>query len=150
MHVRMSVAIVTCLLALPVVANAQTPVGDVTLLIPVNLTKLSSKITQVYVRCLLMSDAFPASFRASALGGPGVREIDTSATAPVSGGQIVTTMKVVFSIGSLDSPNGKTATYLCNLGGGMPGYGQDFSITHNDPAWRVSPNTGGLRGAFTW
>lgn len=148
MHARVSVAIVAgYLFALPVAANAQSIAGDVTLQIPLNLTKLSTDLTAVAVRCRLWSDAIRAR---GPSGQPTNEVLRSSGPVPVTGGQVVTTVNVVMPIESLVNPSGQTATYLCNLVGLIGGAGEDMTGDNTNPARRLTPSPGGLRGTFTW
>ena len=71
---------------------------------------------------------------------------------PVSNGQLVTTLSIVFSKFTLMiNPAGATATYQCILeGSDRTGLWGLFTDSSTQPQFRLTPNTAPLRGTFTW
>lgn len=144
---RLSLAIlVACLVAAPDVAVAQVPGGDVTLKVPLNLTKLSADIVKVRVTCTLASAAMTAN-------SPDLdpHRMSRSNEVPATNGQVVGTATLVFSNFTLTNPAGATATYICSL------YGIDktpttqfFLDSSTFPQFRVTPTPAELRGTFAW
>ena len=141
------VILVACLVAAPDVAVAQIPGGDVTLKVPLNLTKLSTDIVRVRVICGLQSTALIA-INAE---GRETHYIGVTIDAPASNGQVVTTLTFVFSKFTLVNPSGVTASYRCNLAGiDKAGQAALFNASHDLPQFRVTPTADDLIGTFTW
>jgi hypothetical protein len=145
---RFSVAILAgCLLAVQAPLVAQYPAGDVTLKVPLNFTKLSTELARIKVSCRLQSLALIAVD----LQGQETHGVATSIDVPVSNGQAVTTVTVVFSNFSLTNPAGVTANYQCSvMGFDRTGSGSSFSETSADPKYRLTPAPAPLTGTFTW
>lgn len=131
-------------MTMPGTLSAQTMI---TLEVPVNLTKLSSEVTQVEANCNLISNAITTG---SVGMSPNVMIGRDRLT--VLGGQLVSTFRVVFEIpaSALSAPIGKTAEYQCNLVGytskGAAGFSEDdpTSPMYMKPA----PKT--IVGTFVW
>jgi hypothetical protein len=90
----------------PQTAAAQEPT-QVTLNVPVNLTRLSPDISKLRLACGIRSDAIATRDHI----------VGVTQEVPTSGGQINATIPVVISIASLDDPTGKLATVRCTLEG---------------------------------
>lgn len=144
------VLLTACLVGVPGGAGAQTTTGgDVTFRVPLNLTRISPDIATIVVACRLESAAIgdqngqPIVDRTSRL--------DRQQEFPVTGGQVITTATIVFSIPSLVDPSRYPAIYGCRLLGitksGMSG---GFSATSTDLAFRLSPTPAVIEGTFTW
>jgi hypothetical protein len=146
---RLSLAIlVTSLVAAQDLVVAQVSGGDVTLQIPMKLTKLSTDITKVTVSCTLDSQAL----RYDEQGRQTTRIFADSGDVPVSHGQLVTTLSIVFTKFTLMiNPAGVTATYSCFLTGtDRTGMTANFSDSSTFPQFRVTPTPPPLRGTFVW
>jgi hypothetical protein len=145
---RLSIAILAgCLVAAQDLVVAQVPGGDVTLRVPLNLTKLSTDITKVRVSCRLQSTALIAYD----LQGQESHGMAGGTDVPVSNGQVVTTATVVFSNYTLTNPGGATASYQCNLVGfDRTGISSNFTESNPDPKFRLTPAPGILTGTFAW
>jgi hypothetical protein len=120
--------------------TAQT---TVTFEVPVKVTQLSTEILKIRVLCNIRSDAIVAP---SAGGASEVDEV------PVVGGQVVTTMRVIFVFpeGTLRAPVGKTATYSCELGLRTATGAGAFSETSSNLAHVVKPQPAVITGTFVW
>lgn len=145
---RLSLAIlVACLVAAQDVAVAQVAGGDVTLKVPLNLTKLSTDLVKVRVSCALQSTAL----RTIDAQGQETQRAFVTSEVPVSNGQVITTLTLVFSKFTLVNPAGVTATYGCSLGGtDNRGQGSVFEASNPFLPFRVSPTPANLTGTFTW
>ena len=141
-------------LCVPGAAAAQTATATltfetaVTFLLPVNLTQLSPDLEKVRLSCNLLWN--------SALTKPSLPATWPRAEdfAMVVSGQVITTMKVEFVIGSgwLTDPIGKQADYQCVLEGystTLQRWGF-FSDTAPEPAFRLKPAPGPINGTFIW
>ena len=143
---RLSIAILAGCLVAAQDAVAQVPGGDVTLKVPLNLTKLSTDITKVRVSCTLDS----AALRSDAQGRLTTR-IFADTEVPVSNGQLVTALSIVFSQFTLISPAGATATYNCSLDGtDRTGRTALFTDSSPFPQFRLTPTPAPLIGTFAW
>ena len=148
---RLSLAIlVACLVAAPDVAVAQVPGGDVTLKVPMNLTKLSTELAKVRVSCQVDSTAL----RYDEQGRTTTTIFADSGYIPVSNGQVITTASIVFSKFSLmNNPAGVTATYSCSLDA-VDRAGLEGLLTTTRPQiypqFTLTPTPAVLRGTFTW
>lgn len=128
---------------------AQTTSGDVTFEMPLNLTDMSSDIIKIQVACSITSDAIPPN-----QPGPkgASRTVKAQIELPVTGGQLVTTAKVVVPVSGLDNPIGKTANYKCSI----TGYSASlqrwnwFSEADPTPAFRLMPTPERFTGSFVW
>jgi hypothetical protein len=142
------VILVACLVAAPDVAVAQVPGGDVTLNVPLNLTKLSADLTKLRVSCQLYSTAL----KSDELTRTTTVIFADSGYVPVSNGQLVTTLSIVFSKFTLTTnPAGVTADYTCDLAGAdKTGFEAPFSASSPYPAFKLTPTPARLRGTFTW
>ena len=140
--------LVTCLVAGQDLAVAQVAAGDVTLKVPVNLTKLSTDLVKVRAACGLRSTAIRF---VNPTTGQETQTVVASVEAPVSNGQVITTLTVVFSKFSLVNPAGVTATYQCDLLG-TDRTGLSGTLTEGQPvgAFRLTPSLGTQSGTFTW
>lgn len=145
MRARILVATLTLMslgAARPVAAQA-----TLTLEVPLNLTQLSPKIVVVRVACELRGDALvnPTGPMASVL---------SHADSPVNGGQVVTTLKVVFTLseGSVVGPTGRSFNYVCRLRGATSVNGAfiDFQETSPWPEFVLKPNPTANAGSFVW
>jgi hypothetical protein len=146
---RLSFAIlVACLVAAPDVAVAQVPGGDVTLKVPVNFTKLSADLAKIRLSCSLDSPALMYDEQ----GRTSTRIFADSGRLPVSNGQFVTTLTVVFTKFTLKSnPAGVTATYRCDLDSeDRTGFEAPFNASSQYPAFKLTPTPAALTGTFTW
>ena len=145
---RLSLAIlVACLVAAPDVAVAQVPGGDVTLKVPLNLTKLSTDILRVRVYCQLKSTAL----RALDAQGRETQLVSVTNFFPVVNGQVVTTVTAVFSNFTLINPSGVTADYRCNVAGiDKNNVTAMFNDAHQLPQFRLTPSVDDQAGTFTW
>ena len=146
MSPRMPAALAALCLLIPAAATAQTK-AEVTLRVPLNLTKLSTDIERVYVVCTLTSNAFSAA-------GPGGGSVNKQLSIPASNGQVVDTASVVFSA-SLDPAKLRsypTASYQCRLSGFSASLqrADAFSDSHATAAFRLSPTPAVLSGSFNW
>ena len=144
---RLSLAtLVACLVAAPDVVFAQVPAGDVTLKVPLNLTKLSADLVKIRVSCQLQSTAL----RALDAQGQETQRIMVTTEVPVSNGQVVTTLTFVFSKFTLINPAGVSASYSC-FPNGTDRTGLSGPLTDTQPPqFRVTPSLGSLNGTFTW
>lgn len=150
MKLRTSTVLLTaCVLAASTAVSAQTNAGDVTLRVPLNLTRLSPEIAKVVVSCKLESGAIgdqngqPTPDRYVVL--------DAKKEIAVTGGQVVTTADVVFSIPSLVNPSAYQAIYGCRLTGiTKAGRSDGFSATTPDPVFRLVPTPVNFEGTFAW
>ena len=145
---RLSLAIlVACLVAGQNLVVAQVPAGDVTLKVPLNLTKLSADLVKVRVSCRLQSTAINA-FNAN---GEQTHDLFVTNEVPVSNGQVVTTLSIVFTNFTLTNPAGVSASYGCSLGGtDKLGQGSVFNDSNPLLAFRLTPTPANLAGTFTW
>lgn len=145
---RLSIAILAgCLVAAQALVVAQVPGGDVTFKVPLNLTKLSTDIAKVRVSCRLQSTVL-TTINAE---GQQTNSMSVTTEIPVSNGQVVTTATVVLSNFSLTNPAGATASYQCSLMGfDRTGNGSNFSESHPDPKYRLTPAPAPLAGTFMW
>jgi len=145
---RASLAIlVICLVAAHAPVVAQIAGADVTFKVPLNLTKLSPDITKVSVRCRLDSTALVG------VNGSGqqTHTLTVTTEVPVSNGQVVTTLTIVFSQFTLVNPTGVSASYGCNLTGtDKTGAVSSFTDSNPLPQFRVTPTPRDLAGTFTW
>lgn len=131
-------------IAAPRSISAQTMI---TLEVPVNVTKLAPEVQKIRVMCNLNSEAIVP---ATAGGVPSVTALDE---VPVVGGQVVSTLRVVFTFpaGSLKEPIGKSARYECSLGGVTPNGTGGFSdqIASTLPLY-MKPPPPVIAGNFVW
>jgi hypothetical protein len=114
------VAMTITALAVPASSTAQAVSADVTLKFPLNLTQLPPDVSKVRVECVISSaaitDAEPGLAGTSfAPGTP--RYVRKTQEFPVSGGQVVTAVTLLFSFTALNDPVGKTADIICQLWG---------------------------------
>ena len=75
-----------------------------------------------------------------------------SVDVPVSGGQAVTTVTVVWAWALVDNAAGVAASYECSLlgfSGSLQNY-DSFSETQANPAFQVTPTPVALSGSFVW
>jgi hypothetical protein len=155
MRTRLAIAVVTAwVLGTPEVSHAQlggallSGAGtSVTLVLPVNLTQLSSDLERVRLRCGVASGAltWPSST---------LEQIEFKDEVPAFGGQLVTTMKVMvlIPVEYLKDPIGKTADYFCSIEGfsrSLQRWGA-FSETSTVPALLLKPAPSVIQGTFTW
>jgi hypothetical protein len=139
----------SCLLALPNAGAAQSPAGDVTLQVPLNLTQLSTDIAKILIRCSITSSALRVT-------EPKTGQVGTTLSnrieVPVTGGRLVTTAKIVFSPQTLVDPTGKSANYQCDLIGfsNSQQNWSPFSDSAPIAAFRLSPTPAPLAGSFVW
>ena len=150
MKLRTSTVFLTaCVLAASIAVSAQTNAGDVTLRVPLNLTRLSPEIAKVVVDCKLESGAIGDQ------NGQPIRDrlvvLDAKQEIAATGGQVVTTANVVFSIPSLVNPSAYQAIYGCRLRGiTKTGQTDSFSATSTDPIFRLVPTPAQFEGKFAW
>lgn len=156
MRTRFAIAVVTAwVLGTPGVSHAQFTVAQlsgagtsVTLILPVNLTQLSSDLELVRLRCGVFSEALIApSYMTGEASVPKDEVL-------VLGGQLVTTMKVMVPIPAefLKDPVGKSAEYQCAIDGFSKSLQRwdMFSETSTVPAFLLKPAPSVIRGTFTW
>lgn len=150
MKLRMSATLLTgCVLVTSNAVNAQTNAGDVTLRVPLNLTRLSPEIAKVVVSCKLESAAIGDQNGQPITGRLVV--LDAKQEIAVTGGQVVTTASVVFSIPSLVNPSAYQAIYGCRLTGiTKAGRSDGFSAITPDPVFRLVPTPANFEGTFAW
>jgi hypothetical protein len=142
MKARLMLACMTIILAAPASSAAQTMSTEVTLNVPVNLTQLGPDVAKVRVACSIASSAIiTASDKAEKL-----QEV------PVSGGQVVTTMSLVFSFTGLDNPVGKSATVACAITGFSTSQQTWDPFTQNatNPSFRTTPSITFIQTGFVW
>lgn len=127
-------------LSTPATLRAQT---QVTFEAPVKLTQLAPEITAVHLYCEIKS---------TAIVSPNPGRMSATDEVPVVAGQSTTTLRVVltFPQGSLQSPVGVTASYLCELKGRTQNGLGGFSDTATNPTWVLKPNPVAIQGTFVW
>lgn len=156
MRIHRFLALIPALAMFPALAQDQPVPGDVTFVVPLNLTRLAADITQVDVTCFITSEAIPAArmTRDRLMG---------HVVMPVAGGRVVTTANVVVAVpqGSLVEPAGKTANYECMLSGYSTGVRDGrttivragwypFDETRAGPSFRLMPMPQPITGSFNW
>lgn len=144
-RILLSVMVVQALLVPSGAIDAQTVSAEVTIKVPVNLTQLGPDVGKVVVACNIQSSAITN-------GSPNVNEVNRFTDVPVSGGQVVTTVTLVFSLTQLNNPVGKTAAVLCNLTGwstSQQAYVQ-FGPNSPNPSFRTTTNPPDLNSTFVW
>lgn len=123
-------------------AQTGTVAADVTVNVPINLTQLGPEITKIKLFCSITSVAIT--------NAPN-NTVKKDQELPVSGGQVVTTASLLFSITGLDNPVGKQFTVACNTqaySSTSSSWG-DLNDTATNPSFKVSsPMRNGL--TFTW
>lgn len=131
-----------CLLAAPASGAAQTVQTTVTLVVPLNLTQISPEVTKVLVTCAIKSIALTGKSQ-----GTMMQEV-----IPLSGGQLVTTVTLVFPVTGLDNPVGKDATVTCSLSGFSPQSEKWFQFEDNSAslAFRTKPSLPSISASFVW
>ena len=155
-----SAALAAGMLGLCPPAWAQTIPGDVTFEVPLNLTRLDSRITQIDITCYITSDAIPAVD--NRMGGENRNRLVGEVTLPVTLGRLVTTANVVVPVaaGRLVDPIGKSANYECMITaysagtrsrtGGTPAGWGFLEENSANPAFRFSPTPQPITGSFDW
>jgi hypothetical protein len=136
----LAVALVLCALSSPATLGAQT---QVTFEAPVKLTQLAPEITAVQLYCEIKS---------TAIVSPNPGRLSATDEVPVVAGQLTTTLRVVltFPQGTLQSPVGQTATYMCEIKGRTQSGLGGFSDTATNPIWVLKPNAAPVQGTFVW
>jgi hypothetical protein len=142
--------LITCLTIVPQGLRAQSGVstgkGDpvISFDVPVKLSNVMSDISKVAVWCRITSSAI--------IGPRGGAYLQAQVEVPVTAGQVDTTVRVDVVATNLDTPAGKSATYVCALSGYSTARQtwDVFSDTHALPAFRLSPTPAPLSGSFVW
>lgn len=133
-------------------AAAQPPTtGDVTFEVPLNLTRIPTTITHVYLQCTI--ESFALGLR------PGNTPGAATAMAELqpSFGNVVTTARVVVpvSLATVQGAAGQQASYTCMVWGHGPGSNggsevdDQFRANAPNPTFRMSP-TPTITGNFVW
>lgn len=141
-------------LVVPEVSAGQTTLAQVTAKVPVNLTQFGPDVAKVRVACELYSPALTNGTGRS-LTGSGVnpqRYLVVDQEVPVSGGQLNTSVSIVFSA-QLDNPVGQSATVSCQLDGWSTSTQSWtwFQPTAANPSFKVSSGiVGQVNSTFTW
>lgn len=126
------VAVTALLLAAPGPLEAQVNTANITLLIPLNLTDLSSDVAWVRVYCSI-NQGSASDFR----------EIK------VSGGQVVTTVNITVTLKGPNLGIGATVYYDCSLKGRTSTTAYiDFSDTGQTGFLYLRPTPNSLHGSF--
>jgi hypothetical protein len=119
--------------------------GDLTLDVPVRLTRLSPSITKVAVDCKVTAN------------GPS-RALAARAEAPVTNGQIERSLLVVFPMSQTTTFKPGTVNYECVLTGLSEGASSTSANERgwrafgpkSGAAWNVSPVPAAIKGDFAW
>lgn len=137
----------------PPAAAQQVPV-EVTFEVPLNLTRLPSRIPKVRVRCELRSSAIIESINV-----PGSQPLlrNAEVEVPVSQGEVVQAARIIFTLQpqELDNPSGKQASYECELraydsaGQARIAFG-DSQATRNYSSMNLTPAPAPIAGTFVW
>jgi hypothetical protein len=148
-----------CISVLPVSGVAQSPAGEVTFEVPLQLTRLAPDITKVRVMCVITSSAFETLV----IEGVASRAVMSQVEIPVTGGQVVTNATVVVAIpaGALTNPEKASADYECSIMGysigrptvprGTTGAGWDgFDAGQRKPSFQITPTPANIVGKFPW
>jgi hypothetical protein len=158
MSIRLRMAIFLSCLLLPALGTTQSIPGDVTFVVPLNLTQLYLDITKIAVDCSITSNAIDPAL--VGVQNALVKQIEF----PVAAGRLVTTASIVVSIppGALIDPIGKVANYQCRLSGysvgtkkprqagGFPAGWDNFEANHVNPSFRLAPTPALITGSFVW
>jgi hypothetical protein len=153
MNSRFTIGLVAAVsLATPALLSAQGVSTEVTFKIPVNLTQLGPDVQKVKVSCSLLSDAIVATTSgATALYGGGF-EVAKAAELPATGGQVVTTALLVYTLTGLDNPVGKNANLSCILVGWSPTEKTwiVFDPNATNASFRTTTEVPVLKSSFVW
>lgn len=155
------VATLGCLL-FPALAGAQTVPGDVTLEVPLNLTRLAPDITKIDITCYMTSRAIVGD--GSIRGAPPDNKFAGNIVLDVTKGRLITTANVVVAVPSdcLQNPIGQPAEYECMMtgystgirvikgSGSVPAGWGFFDEKSTNPSFIASPTPAKLTGSFTW
>jgi hypothetical protein len=116
----------------------------VTLNVPVNLTQISPAVPKIQLGCTIRSDAIT--------NGDEFRQVKVFQEMPITGGQVVATVPVVFNLTALDDPAGKSAYAVCLLLGWSVASQQweQFHQAAPDPAFKTNVLVGHSETTFTW
>jgi hypothetical protein len=146
----MTLSLMLISLIAPRPSAAQVP-AEVTLKVPVNLTKLGPDVTRIKVQCSIQSNAITAGENLEYLG-TSTNTVLQVQEFPVSGGQVVTTASFVFAFTKLDNPVGKTAAAGCNLVGWSESQLRylQFGPGETNPSFRVTSTVAGINSYFDW
>jgi hypothetical protein len=124
-------------------AEAQT-VGDVTFIVPLNITQMSPDITKVAVWCKITGPAITS--RSGNIGA--------QVELVPQGGHVVATDTVVvhWPPTDLTNPAGTDASYSCSLSGFSNSLQRwdVFREDHLTPVFRLKPTPTELTGTFRW
>lgn len=123
-------------------AQTGTVSADVTVNVPINVTQLGPEVTKIKLLCSITSVAIT--------NAPN-NTVSKNQELPVSGGQVVTTASLLFSVTGLDNPVGKQFTVACYTQGYSSSSNSwgDLNDTATNPSFKVSsPMRNGL--TFTW
>jgi hypothetical protein len=136
----------TLLVALcaPAASSAQVQT-ELTLTLPVQMTRIGPDVTKVMVRCRISSLALPPVLSH--------RQVDQQQELPITGGAVNTTVTMVFSLAGLEDPVGKSATIACMLTGWSASTQQWLLFTADavNPSFRTTEPTTLYQGhSFTW
>ena len=140
-------------------ASAQTGSADVTLEMPLNLTRIHDSIPDVKIICKIQSQAFN---RRPSPGGAGwLHSGDSERTRiaesifAVTQNSVAQNAEVVFPLTDADfrdNASGKQATYECRLfARSISGGWREFLAAHHgDPVHSMTPVPVPVTGAFVW
>ena len=112
--------------------TAQSMSAELTIEVPLNLTKLPAELTIIQLSCSITSDAIVTSPDHTEHG---------EQVLNVTGGQLVTTAALVFRFSGLENPVGKSAFVKCDLSGATASAPTQYvylSPTATNPIFRVS------------
>lgn len=136
----------TCLLLMSSASVAQTSPNDVTIQIPLNLTKIASDITKVAVECGVIPPT-----------GSNDKMPRKKEEFPISGDQLVKTVTIVVTVTdsqymSVADLPGKTLGVGCQLTGfsGTLQRWDYFAEAHPVEVFRLSPTPQPISGSFVW
>lgn len=148
MNSRVILPIAAAILLITPVSSAAQVSTEVTLAVPVNLTQLGPDVAKVLIGCSIKSDAITTG----PAGTP--NQVTKSTELAVSGGQVVTTASLVFSLTGLSNPVGKTATIVCTINGWSTSQQSWLQFTPNaaNQSFRItgSSSLGFLDASFVW
>ena len=143
MRYRLVVLVLTiALLTDPESIAAQTISTEVTVKVPVNLTQLGPDVAKVQVGCSLSGPAVVTASDKSVR----LQEV------PATGGQVVTTVSLVFSLTGLDNPVGTSATLSCGIDGFSTLQQSWYYFADNalNLSFRTTPSLGYQKIDFIW
>jgi hypothetical protein len=150
MKAQMTLSLMLIILVAPEPSAAQVP-AEVTLKVPVNLTKLGPDVTRIRLQCSIQSDAITAGENLEYFG-TSTNTVIQIQEFPVSGGQVVTTASFMFGFAKLNNPVGKSAAAGCNLVGWSESQMKylQFGPGETNPSFRVTSTVTGINSYFDW